>query len=189
MPQKISPTSANELAKDNMHLFNLQSPGYSILANFLFEWILWLVIICKCLSCKYFVYWTRKKGVCSGNIQQHRSYNTVKSWFKDSRPTYTSWFEKGAVGGAEETWRRSLVLTPRHVCWAQNNFNRLHVCRRLVRQTKLLPLHLYGAVRGDACFLHELQLILVYCSCSLFQLLEKQQRRIFLPQEPRHLLI
>lgn len=114
---------------------------------------------------------------------------TTLSWFKDSRPTYTSSFEKGAVGGAEETWRRSPVLTPRHVCWAQNNFNRLHVCRRLVRQTKLLPLHLYGAVRGDACFLHELQLILVYCSCSLFQLLEKQERRIFLPQEPRHLLI
>lgn len=74
------------------------------------------------------------------------------------------------------------VLIPRHLCWAQNNFNRLHVCRRLVRQTKLLPLHLHAAVRehkGDVCFLHELMPILIYRNCSLFQLLEKQHRIYF----------
>lgn len=85
------------------------------------------------------------------------------------------------VGGGGNM-KKIPLLIPRHLCWAQNNFNRLHVCRRLVRQTKLLPLHLHAAVRehkGDVCFHHELMPILIYCNCSLFQRLEKQQRSFF----------
>lgn len=84
--------------------------------------------------------------------------------------------------GGEGNMKKIPLLIARQLCWAQNNFNRLHVCRHLVRQTKLLPLHLHAAVRehkGDVCFLHELMPILIYCNCSLFQLLEKRQRRFF----------
>lgn len=90
-------------------------------------------------------------------------------------------FKREPVGGGGNM-KKIPVLIARHLCWAQNNFNRLHVCRHLVRQTKLLPLHLHAAVRehkGDVCFLHELMPILIYCNCSLFQLLEKQQSFFF----------
>lgn len=129
------------------------------------------------------MFWTRKAGVCSGKIQQHEwilEHCQALVW---RQPTYIliiTW--KGSRWVGEETWRKSPVLIPRHLCWAQNNFNRLHVCRCLVRQTKLLPLHLHAAVRerkGDVCFLHEPKPILIHCNCSLFPLLEKQQRRFF----------